>query len=262
MRLVVDIGNTNISVGILENGQVLHCWRLATHMRRTRDEYSLLLKGLIHDVGLIPDCIDSASMCCVVPPLQDPMRQSLNIIANNRCLIVEPGVRIGMKIRYDLTTHVGSDRIVNAYAAIQRYGSPIMMIDFGTATTFCVVDSEGVYRGGAIFPGINTVSEALYQSASLLPRVAFKQPPRVVGESTVHSIQSGLFFGYLDLTQGMIHRVCSEYPDIDTVVATGGLGRIIHEHCPLITHYEPHLTLYGLSELYDLNNGDTAAAIW
>lgn len=262
MRLLVDIGNTNISIGIMDNHAVKHRWRLTTHMERTRDEYLVLLRGLIRDAGVELKMLDAAAMSCVVPPLLEPMRQSLNAVTESSCLTVEPGIHIGMKINYKLTSDVGADRIVNACAAKAFYGYPVIILDFGTATTFCVVNSHGEYCGGAIFPGIGTTSEALYSSASLLPRVAFRKPSRVVGQSTVESIQSGLFYGYIDMIEGMIRRIRSEYGDIQTVLATGGLGMYLQKYSPVISTFDPDLTLKGLDVLFDMNTGATGAEVW
>ncbi|HPQ41811.1 MAG TPA: type III pantothenate kinase [bacterium] len=262
MRLVVDIGNTNISVGIMDTHRVLKCWRLATQMHRTRDEFTILMKGLIRDAMIDLERLDSAAISCVVPPLLEPVRESLHTLVGPACLTVEPGIRIGMHVHYTVTSNVGADRIVNACAAKQFYGYPVLIIDFGTATTFCVVDTHGDYCGGAIFPGIRTISEALSSSASLLPRVSFKKPEQIVGQSTVQSMQSGLFYGSIDMIEGMIQRIRAEYPDIRTVVATGGFSSFLKNHTASFTHIDENLTLRGLDLLYDMNTGSETFIVW
>ncbi|MCD4655879.1 type III pantothenate kinase, partial [bacterium] len=180
MIIAVDIGNTNITVGIVKNHRVQHYWRLATQLWRTEDEHHILFKELLKDAGVSASEIEGTALSCVVPPLRRPVMDALSNLVNCDCFVVEPGVRIGMKVNYHLPSHVGADRIVNAFAAKKYYGFPVIIIDFGAGTTFCVVDSHGDYCGGAIFPVVRSSATALYNAASLLPRVAFQAPQEVV----------------------------------------------------------------------------------
>lgn len=262
MLIVVDIGNTNITLGAISKRKVLHKWRIATQLWRTEDEHFVLFREFLRDAGIAVETVQGAALSCVVPPLLHPVRDALTHLTGNACFVVEPGVKIGMNVHYRLPGHVGADRIVNAYAVKVYHGHPAIVIDFGTATTFCVIDKAGDYCGGVIYPGIRATSDALYQAAALLPRVTFKAPEEVVGKTTVSSIQSGMFYGYLDMIEGMISRIKSEYPEIRHVVSTGGLGKKIYDHTDLIDTHDPLLTLRGLFQLYHLNLSNEDSVIW
>jgi len=262
MLLAVDIGNSNLTIGIINNHEILHCWRLATLRWRTMDEYLILIKGLLNDASISTNSLEGSVLSCVVPHLQHTVETALTMLTKSITLVIEPGVKTGMKVHYNPSSHVGADRIVNACAAKQYYGAPAIILDFGTATTFCVLDAKGDYRGGAIFPGIQTTSDALYNAASLLPQVAFQPPPDVIGTSTITSIQSGMFFGYLEMVNGMIRRIKNQYPSSGKVISAGGYGELLFEHSDLIDYHDKHLTLKGLDILYTLNLTDNNCEIW
>ncbi|MBN1553010.1 type III pantothenate kinase [bacterium] len=247
----LDIGNTTITAGIIHRSKVSHSWRLSTDVNRTSDEYALLIRQLINS---IPDIeIEGSVVSSVVPPVLTGVVKSLKNVFGKEPFLVQPGITLSFDILYNKPQDVGADRIVNAVAAKRLYGYPLIVVDFGTATTFCVLNGNGNYCGGIIFPGINTISNALYDKAALLPRIALEKPQKVIGISTISSIQSGLFFGYLDMINGLIHRIHNEQKDITKVVATGGLAEMYFEYSELITDLEPHLTLIGLEDIVNLN---------
>jgi type III pantothenate kinase len=259
----VDIGNTNITCGIISSARVQHHWRLSTPVQRTPDEISLLLSQLFRQAGVQLACIQKIVISSVVPPVLQVFRQSLIELFSLDPFIVQPGIKLNLKVNYVKPQDVGADRIVNAVAATHKFGCPVVILDFGTATTFCVVNAKNEYMGGAIFPGIITMSDALYKAAAMLPRVAFKQPPSVIGKSTSESIQSGLFFGSLDMIEGMLRRIHKTADQKIPVVATGGLAEHFHAASGMITHLEPDLTLRGLEIIYELNHGNfTGLSRW
>jgi len=256
MILGVDIGNTNITCGVISSGTVHQNWRLSTLAQRTPDEVSLLLLQLFKQAGLQNTDIQNTVISSVVPPILQVFRQSLTDLFSTDPFIVQPGIKLNMKVDYVKPQDVGADRIVNAVAATHMFGYPIIILDFGTATTFCVVNAQNEYMGGAIFPGIITMSDALYRAAAMLPRIAFSQPASVIGKSTTESIQSGLFFGSLEMIEGMLRRIHGAAGHKIPVVATGGLAEHFHAASGMITHLEPDLTLQGLEIVFNLNHGN------
>jgi len=262
MLLAVDIGNSNLTIGIVKDHEILLCWRLATQLWRTEDEYLILIKGLLQDADISITSLEGSVLSCVVPPLRRPVVAALSSLVKKETFVVEPGVKIGMGVHYNLPSNVGADRIVNACAVKKHYGFPAIILDLGTATTFCVIDTHGDYCGGSIFPGIQTTSDALYNAASLLPRVAFQPPSCIIGKSTTDSIQSGMFYGYLDMINGMIKRILTEYPTVETVVSTGGFDKLICNHSEMIDFHDKYLTLKGLDIIYSMNTSNIEYEIW
>jgi type III pantothenate kinase len=251
--LVVDVGNTNIVLGIYDGDDLLHSWRLSTARDRTSDEYGIIARQVTAqhlDGGL-----HGAVVASVVPPLNGVMRDMILRYFGTDSLFVEPGVKTGLSIQTENPLEVGADRIVNAVAAFDLYGGPSVVVDFGTATTFDLVTANAEYRGGIIAPGLTISAEALFARAARLPRVDIKQPEHLIGTNTVASMQSGLFYGYLGLVDGILARIRAEIPDLRKVVATGGLAALLIEESQQIDEIDPELTLKGLKLIYDRNNG-------
>lgn len=252
--LAVDVGNTNTVLGLYDGAELLRHWRLTSRRDATSDEIALSVEGLLRTVpeGLPPDDVIVAS---VVPSLRFPMRQAFRQLFDRDPLFVEPGIKTGMPILYESPQEVGADRIVNAVAAHARLGGPCIVVDFGTATTFDVVTAKGEYAGGVIVPGISISAEALFEKAARLWRVEIRRPERVVGKTTSASIQSGLYFGYLSLVDGLIDRIVRETGGKPRVIATGGLAELFAGASERIEVVDPLLTLAGLRLIYDRNRG-------
>ncbi|MBN1356472.1 type III pantothenate kinase [bacterium] len=253
MILGVDIGNTNITCGIISSGRVLGSWRVSTSVKRTPDEFTLLFRQLILNHPQPPAHFRASVISSVVPPVLLAVARSLKELFPFDPFIIQPGISLNLSVEYARPQDVGADRIVNSVAARHKFGYPLIIIDFGTATTFCVLNRNGNYSGGVIFPGIETISEALSRAAAMLPSIAFKDPGTVIGNSTIHSMQSGLFYGTLEMIEGMVRRVRREIGGNTPVVATGGLAEFFLSSTAVIDHYEPDLILQGLELLYDLN---------
>ena len=257
MLLVVDVGNTNTVVGAfdLEGGRagaVRAHWRLETRARRTSDEYAATLHELFQLSGL-PWKIEGGIVATVVPPALFAVEKFFEQHLKVRPLVVGPGLKTGMPILYDNPKEVGADRIVNAVAAYERFKSACIIVDFGTATTFDLVTPKGEYAGGAIATGITTSADALYERAAKLPRVEFTRPASVVGKNTVASMQAGLFYGYVGLTDEIVTRMRAAVDYPCTVVATGGLAPLIAKDSKTIEHTDEMLTLTGLGLLWERN---------
>jgi type III pantothenate kinase len=253
MLLTIDIGNTNITLGIYEGETLGPRWRLATVHERMADEYGLQLIGLIQHVGLKPEDVTAAAMASVVPPLTGTWVQVCQQYLKIDPLVVETGVKTGVRVRYDDPKQVGADRIVDAAAIHKLYGGPACSVDFGTATTFDAISETGEYLGGAIAPGIGIAAEALFQRTAKLPRVDIARPPAAIGKNTVHSMQSGLLFGYVGLVEGMVARFRKELGPKMKVIGTGGLAELIAKETEVIEIIAPWLTLDGLKIVYELN---------
>ena len=248
--LVVDIGNTNTVLGLYEGNRLAADWRLATRRDATADEIGILLTGLL---GAAPPSVERAIVATVVPSLQFPWKTAFRKYLRLDALFVEPGIRTGMPILYDNPQEVGADRIVNAVAAFEKYGGPCIVVDFGTATTFDVVNASGEYAGGVITPGVMISAEALFSRAARLSRVEIRRPTAVIGKTTTASIQSGLYFGYLGLVDGLIDRIAAEMEGEPKVIATGGLAELLGGASSRIGTIDPHLTLDGLRILDERN---------
>jgi type III pantothenate kinase len=251
MLLAIDIGNTNIVLGVFEGSRLKGNWRIATSLAKTSDEYGILVLDLFHANGLRIDRIDGVILSSVVPPLTPIFVETSRRYFHSDPLIVDGTMDTGLINRYEPPRDVGADRIVNAVAAYRRYGGPIIIVDFGTATTFCAVNRKGEYLGGAITPGITISSEALFQRASKLPKVELVKPKSVIGQDTVSSIQSGMLYGYAGLVDAMVLRMKKELGPGTKVIATGGQARLILSETKTIHKVRPDLTLEGLYLLYD-----------
>ncbi|MDQ6800773.1 MAG: type III pantothenate kinase [Acidobacteriota bacterium] len=250
--LVVDVGNSNVVLGIYRDDDLIGSWRLATARERTSDEYGILTRLLIGDSA---SSLDGAIVSSVVPPLNGAFAAMIQQHFGIEALFVEPGVKTGIAIHVDNPQEVGADRIVNCVAAFERYGGPSIIVDFGTATTFDVVTANAEYVGGVIAPGVGISAEALFARASRLPRVDIRRPPTVIGTNTVVNMQSGLYFGYLGLVDGILARMKSELPPLKKILATGGLATLLAPDSEYIEEVRDDLTLEGLKIIYDRNRG-------
>jgi len=250
--LVVDVGNTNVVLGIYRGDDLVGSWRLATARERTADEYGILTRQLIGDIA---GKLEGAIVSSVVPPLNSAFAWMIEHHFGVEPMFVEPGVKTGIAIHVDNPQEVGADRIVNCVAAFERYGGPAIIVDFGTATTFDVVTANAEYVGGVIAPGINISAEALFARASRLPRVDIRRPPTVIGTNTVVNMQSGLYYGYLGLVDGILARMKKELPPLKKVLATGGLAALLARDSEQIEEVHEDLTLEGLKIIFDRNRG-------
>ena len=253
MLLAIDIGNTNIAFGVFEAETLRATWNIATDINKTADEYAVLLLNLLPREGLVLSDIDHVSIACVVPPLLTIFEELSQRYFKIPPLIVGPGVKTGVRICTDNPREVGADRVANTAAAHHLYGGPLIVIDFGTATTLDAVSKEGDYLGGAIAPGIGIAAEALFERASKLPRVELIPPEHAIGKNTVTTMQSGIIFGYVGLIEGMVTRIKQELGGEAYVVATGGLAEVIATETKVIDTVDMHLTLLGLRLIHELN---------
>lgn len=253
MLLAVDIGNTNITFGIYRGGNRESTWRLSTQHERMPDEYGLQLLGLLGQTGIEPKEVEAVSMASVVPPLTRTFVDLFRRYFDLEPLVVDAGIRTGVRILYEDPKSVGADRVVDAAAVQHLYGGPACIVDFGTGTTFDAISEEGDYLGGAIAPGIGIAADALFQRTAKLPRVDLQRPPSAIGRNTVHAIQSGLLFGYVGLVEGMVARFRDELGEQMKVIGTGGLVELIADETEIIEIVAPWLTLDGLQILWDLN---------
>ena len=257
MLLAIDVGNTNIVLGVFEGSTLVQSWRLQTLRERTSDELGLLVDGLFAHSRLERVQIRGVILGSVVPPLTGTFQAMVDRYFGVRTVTVEPGVNTGMPILYENPSEVGADRIVNSVAAWQRFGGngrqPMIVVDFGTATTLDAISAKGEYLGGAICPGVQISADALFQRAARLPRIDVRKPPQIVGRTTVGAMQSGLFYGYVGMVEGLVRRMTEELGGRALCVATGGLADIIAPETPLIHHVDPDLTLHGLRLVWEHN---------
>jgi type III pantothenate kinase len=253
MLLAIDIGNTNVKIGIFAGDELEATWNLATGIHRTSDEYAGILLNLMEQKKVSASKITGVALCSVVPPLLPTFVELCTKYLDTKPLVVEAGVKTGMRIRLDNPREVGPDRVANAMAGLNLYGKPLIIIDIGTATTFDVVSKEGDYLGGAIAPGIIIATEALFTRTAALPRIRLSHPKRVIGRNTVSAMQSGIIFGYIELIEGMIRRIRQELGSEAKVVATGGQAYPLAEEIAAIDVINPNLTLIGLRLIYEMN---------
>ncbi|MBM3944498.1 MAG: type III pantothenate kinase [SAR202 cluster bacterium] len=255
MLLAIDIGNTNVTLGVFDGEALKATWRVATEPGRMPDEYGLFLRQLLPLKGVDPGNVTAVSMCSVVPPLTQTFVDLCKTYFSATPLVVGAGVKTGVRVLYDNPRDVGSDRIADAAAAVHFYGKPAIIVDFGTATVFDAVTKDGEYLGGAIAPGMQVAAEALYHRTSQLRRVELVRPPAAIGRSTVHSMQSGLVLGYADMVTGMVARFKKELGDGCKVIATGGLAELIAKEARVFDAVDVNLTLTGLRIIYEMNTG-------
>jgi len=253
MLLTIDIGNTNITLGLYQGEALGPRWRLATIHDRMPDEYGMQFLGLLNHAGLTQQALSGICLASVVPPLTGKVLEACRQYLGVEPLVVDTGIKTGVRIRYEDPRAVGADRIVDAAAVQRLYGGPACVVDFGTATTFDAISAEGDYLGGAIAPGISIAAEALFLHTAKLPRVDLQRPPSAIGRNTVHAMQSGLLFGYVSLTEGMVARFRAELGPQMKVIATGGLAEVIACETPVLQIIAPWLTLDGLRIIWELN---------
>jgi len=253
LLLTVDIGNTNIVLGVYRGEELVAHWRLATMPQKSVDEYGIQIKSIMINDRIDPLEINGFIISCVVPALQGTFEEISKRYFNINPLIVGPGIKTGMSILYDNPREVGADRIVNSVAAFTKYKQALIIVDFGTATTFDCVNTKGEYMGGVIAPGVQISAEALFLNASKLPRVEIIKPKTVLGKNTIHSMQSGCVYGYVGLVDGIVQRLRVEMNCPVKVLATGGLASLIAEDSTAIESVEPFLTLEGLRILFSMN---------
>ena len=254
LLLALDVGNTNTVVGLFDGDRLRTHWRLTTHAERTADEVGMWLHQLLRWERVDPDGLTAVAISSVVPLIDPRLNEGVKRYLDRTPFFVVPGIKSGMPLLVDAPQELGADRLCDAVAAYAEHGGPCLVLDFGTAVTWEVVSANGEYLGGAIAPGPGVTAEALSLKTAKLPSVAMAPPDRVIGKGTVDSIQSGLFFGYLGLIEGVTRRILDELGEA-TVVATGGLAGAFAAHTKLIHHVEPDLTLHGLRILWALNKG-------
>jgi len=260
MILVFDVGNTNIVLGIYKEKKLQEYWRLSTCPNRTVDEYGMLLRDLLKSIGVKMHDIKDMVISSVVPSLMFTLEQTAKKYFSVDPLVVGPGIKTGLAIRYDNPREVGADRIVNAVAGCELFDEPLIIVDFGTATTFDAISARGEYLGGAIAPGIGISTDALFSRAAKLPRVEFVQPPSVIGKNTVHSMQAGIIYGFAGQVDEIARRMKKEMGGHALVIATGGLAELISRVATTIDRVEPLLTLVGLLIIYERNRGAASRA--
>lgn len=254
MLLTIDIGNTNLTLGLYTGKQLGARWRLATDHERMPDEYGLQMLGLLEHGSCSPQDLEGICMASVVPPITGRIVQACQQYLHHAPLVIDAAVKTGIQIRIDDPRTVGADRIVDAVAVRQLYGGPACIVDFGTATTFDALAANGDYLGGAIAPGIGISADALFQRTSKLPRVELTAPPSAIGTNTIHAMQSGLLFGYVGMVEGMVARFRQELGVEMKVIATGGLAEVVAAQTDVLQIIAPWLTLDGLRMLWEMNH--------
>ena len=253
MLLVVDVGNTQTVLGLYEDRDLVHDFRIESRTSRTLDELHVLVRSLLDVAEVERDEVEAAIIASVVPALTDTLERAISLAFGFEPMVVGPGIKTGMPILYENPREVGADRIVNAVAAYDIVKGGAVVVDFGTATTFDVISDKGEYLGGVIAPGIRIAADALFVRAAKLPRVEVAKPPRVVGRNTIHSMQSGIVYGYVSLVDGVVERIRAELGYDVSVLATGGLARLVEPESGTIERVEEDLTLEGLRLIYERN---------
>jgi len=255
MLLVIDVGNTNVVFAVFDGETLAGQWRISTDARRTADEYGVWLTQVLEHSDISPARIKHAVCASVVPQALFDLRQLAKRYFNCELLVIgAPGIKTGIGVKIDNPREVGADRLVNAFAAWQRHKQALIVVDFGTATTFDVVSAEGNYIGGVIAPGVNLSLDALQKAAAKLPNIGIQRPDKVIGTNTIGAMQSGIYYGYIGLIEGLVSRIKTEHGAPMKVIATGGLASLYARACPVIEALEPDLTVWGLKGLFELNN--------
>jgi len=256
MLLAIDVGNTATVLGIFNDAKLVNDWRIRTNEEQTMDEYGILIHNLYLSSKISSQDIKDIIISCVVPPMIKMLNDLCNKYFNLNPLVVGPGIKTGMPIYYDNPKEVGADRIVNAVAAYDKYHQELVIIDFGTATTFDYISPHGEYHGGAIAPGLMISSEALFKKASKLPHVELLKPKTIIGKDTIGSMQAGIIFGYAGLVDGIVERIKDETKSNPKIIATGGLAHLVASESKTIDNVDEFLTLKGLKLIYDKNMGE------
>ena len=251
MLLAIDAGNTNISLGVFRGAELIAHWRLTTERRRTFDEYGASVRSLFKISGIDHRALEAVAVASVIPPLNHSFQRMSEVYFNLTPLFVDHTTDTGMPILYDPPSSVGADRIVDAFAAVHKYGAPCIVVDFGTVTNFEAINEKGHYLGGVLAPGLNISADALFERAPRLPRVEIKRPRTVIGSSTISSIQSGLYYGYVELVDGVLRRMREELGGSARIVATGGLAPLVAGGSELIEVVDDTLTLEGLRLIHE-----------
>ena len=254
MILVMDVGNTNTVLGVYEGKKLLYSWRMGTDKEKTSDEIGMFIVSLFNNEGLEKTAIQAVIIASVVPPVMYTLEHAIRKYLKLSPIIVGPGVKTGINLKTENPREVGADRIVNAVAAYEIYGGPLIVVDFGTATTFCAISSKGEYLGGVICPGIKISAEALFQKAAKLPRIELVKPENIIGKNTVASMQAGIVYGYTGKVDFIVNRMKKEMKEDNIkVIATGGLARLIASESSVIDELNGMLTLEGLRIIYEKN---------
>ncbi len=253
MLFTIDIGNTSINMGLFQGEQLVNAWRLMSGTERSADEYGSLVYSLLQHHGVPMSAIRGTVLCSVVPPLIPVFEEVCSKYLDSKAMIVEPGIKTGLRLLVDNPRELGPDRVANVVAGTKLYGKPLVVIDFGTATTFDVVSAEGDFLGGAIAPGITIASEALFSRTAVLPRIELLRPRHAIGRGTVSAMQSGIIFGYIGLIEKILKEITAELQAKPVVVATGGYADKFAEQVPAIDVSNPDLSLTGLRMIYEMN---------